>query len=407
MVWAWFVAHMHTPGHSFPLGVRQERFSDLVLFSGKYQIGKDAHLANYSNLNGTLYPRNYPPFAIAIYIFLLQVCAPYAVILFCVAVIGAALAACFMLWERVRKLDSYRWYVGVAIFSTGLFGWGMEQVIMRENIEGLLWIAVCCGAALYSRKKYGGAAVAFALATCIKPFPVLWLGLMARHQKYRAVCLGIFTAIAVSLVSLLAVDRNIVRAYDNIATGGGFFHLYIVAFRPIGEEAGIHSLFASIKMLYRIIHNHGFSFPPIENTLRADDPVARRIYDAYLPLAALIGLLTLWRSWNKPVLNQIFALVCVTLLLPMVSAPYTLSLLLVPMAFFLIYLMEDVAEGRTRMSLGQMLLFVLPFAWIMATKPPLLLNGILTCGALLVLLTASISIPMRSALLDDITPPTI
>ena len=59
-VWFWFVLHRHGP-HIFPLGGYRDRFSDLLLFSGKYQVAKDPHMGNYDNLHGTLFPRNYPP----------------------------------------------------------------------------------------------------------------------------------------------------------------------------------------------------------------------------------------------------------------------------------------------------------------------------------------------------------
>ncbi len=69
-VWAWFVVHRHGP-HHFPLGDRVERFGDLLRFSGKHQIGKDPGMYDPEHLIETLYPANYPPFAVIIYLFLL------------------------------------------------------------------------------------------------------------------------------------------------------------------------------------------------------------------------------------------------------------------------------------------------------------------------------------------------
>jgi len=291
--------------------------------------------------------------------------------------------------------------MGAAIFATGLFGWGTMQVVMRGNIEGLMWIAVCLGAALFARRQYRGAAVAFGIASCIKPYPVLWLALMARHRKYREVALGLVAAAAVTLASLLAIDRNPLRAWRFITGKSIFFQDYIVAFRPFGEMTGDHSLFQSIKTIARVVRNHGFSFPPIESTVQSNHPLAWKLYEAYLPLAAIIALVVLWRAWNKPVLNQIFALSCVTMVLPLVAGDYTLILLLVPMGFFLIFLLEDVASGKTLLSMGNILWFLLPCAWIMATEPMLTLHGVFKCIALLVLLAASISIPLPSTLFGE------
>jgi hypothetical protein len=270
---------------------------------------------------------------------------------------------------------------------------------MRGNIEGLMWIAVCLGAAFFARRHYPGAAVAFGIASSIKPYPVLWLALMARHRKFREVALGLVSAAALTLASLLAIDRNPLRAWRNISGKGTFFANYIVAFRPMEEMRGDHSLFQSMKTIARVVRNHGLNLSGTEYHM--NDPLAWTLYKFYLPLAALIGLVVLWRVWNKPVLNQVFALACITMVLPFVAADYTLVLLLVPMGFFLIFLLEDVAQGITPMSLRKMLCFLLPCAWIMATEPLVMLHGVFKCIALLLLLAASISIPLPSTLFGE------
>ena len=399
-VWAWFALHRHGP-HIFPLGGYRDRFSDLLLFSGKYQVAKDPRMGNYDNLHGTLFPRNYPPFGVVIYLFLLQACAPYAVPVLLATMLGGVAVACALLWRRVRRFGSYRWYMGAAIFLTGFFGWGTLQVVLRGNIEGLMWIAICLGAAFFARRQYPGAAVAFGIASCIKPYPVLWLALMARHRRYREAVLGLVTAAGVTLASLLIIDRNPLRAWRQISGKNTFFTDYVVAFRPMGEMTADHSLFQSMKTIARVVRNHGLNFSNPEYGMHPNDPLAWKLYMAYLPLAALIALVVLWRVWNKPVLNQVFALACVTLVLPMVSADYTLILLLVPMGFFLIFLLEDVARGKTPMSMVKILCFLLPCAWIMATEPLLTLHAVFKCFALLLLLAASISIPLPSTLFGE------
>jgi len=402
-VWAWFALHRHGP-HYFPLGERVERFGDLLRFSGKYQIGKDPRMFDSEHLIGTLFPKNYPPFAVVLYLFLLQSCAPYALPVLLAGVLGAVAVACTLLWRRVRRLESYRWYIGIAIFATGLFGWGTEQVAMRGNIEGLMWIAICLGAMFFTRRQYSGAAVAFGIASCLKPYPVLWLVLMARHRKYREVALGIITAAGVTLASLLVIDRNPLRAWRHITGKNSFFADYVVSFRPMEEMKGDHSLFQSMKTIARVVRNHGLHFSYKEYWMQPNDPLAWTLYKVYLLLAALIALAVLWRAWNKPVLNQIFALTCITMVLPFVAADYTLILLLVPMGFFLIFLLEDVALGKAPMSMGKILCFLLPCAWIMATEPLLTLHAVFKCFAILVLLAASVSIPLPSTLFGETAP---
>jgi hypothetical protein len=165
--------------------------------------------------------------------------------------------------------------------------------------------------------------------------------------------------------------------------------------------AGDHSLFQSIKTIARVVLNHGFNFPPIEYSVQANHPLAWTLYKLYLPLAAIIGVVVLFCVWNKPILNQIFALCCVTLVLPLVAGDYTLILLLIPMGFFLVFLLQDVAPGKSPMSTAQILCFLLPCAWIMATEPLLTLHGVFKCVALLALLAASVSIPLPSTLFGE------
>lgn len=394
-VWTWFVIHRHGV-HYFPLGERKERFGDLLRFTGKYQVWKDARQEDSEHLLGTLFPRNYPPLSIVIYLFLLQVCAPYAMPVLATLVLGGIAVACAGLWTAAKKSSAYSWYMGLAIFATGLFGWGTEQVIMRGNIEGLMWIAVCMGAALYMRRRYTGAAAAFGVACCIKPHPVLWLALMARHRKYKAVCVGLLTTGLVTLASLLVLDPNPIRAYRNTTAKSNFFEVYTVAFRPMDEMKGDHSLLQTMKTLARVVRNHGLNFSYQEYRMHPSDPLAIKLYHIYLVIAVIGGLLILWKAWNMPTLNQIFALACVTTVLPMVAGEYTLTILLIPMGFFLLFMLEDVAGGRVKFTLANMLWILLPCAWIMATEQLWLLHGVYECIAILVLLGASLTIPMPS-----------
>jgi hypothetical protein len=402
ITWIWFALHRHGP-HHFPLGERVERFGDLLRFSGKYQVGKDPRMFDSEHLIGTLFPKNYPPFAVAIYLFLLQECAPYALPVMLAVMVGAVAVACTLLWTRVRRLEGYRWYMGTAIFATGLFGWGTEQVVMRGNIEGVVWIFVCFGAALYAQQKYSGAGAVFGMACCLKPYPVLWLALMARHRRYREVGIGIATAAAVTLASLLAIDINPIRAYRYISAPSNFFGNYIVAFRPMEEMMGDHSLLQTMKTTARVVRNHGLNFSYEEYKMHPNDPLATKLFAVWVPLSAAIGVIALCKVWNKPTLNQIFALACVSMVLPPVAGDYTLNLILVPMGFFLIFLLEDVAQGRAPISTGKVFWFLLPCAWITATEPLWVLHGVLKCVALMLLLGASAAIPLPSTIFGETT----
>ena len=401
-VWVWFVLHRHGK-HDFPLGERVERFGDLVRFSSKYQIGKDPRIIDPDHLVGTLFPKNYPPFAVLIYLFLLQVCAPYAVFVLVGIFLVAVFGGCVMVWRRIGPSPGGSVVMCAAIFATGLLGWGTLQTAMRGNIEGWLWIVVCIGAWLFSRRFYVASGAAFGVAMCIKPHPVLWLILLASHKKYKAAAIGIATWVVGTLLSLLAIDRNPLRAYQRISGKSTFFDDYVASYRPILEMEGDHSLLQTMKTIARVVRNHGLHFSDWEYHLHSNNPGALKLYHAYLPLAALIGLGVLWQVWHRPLLNQIFALAVITLTLPTVSGDYTLSLLLVPLGFFAIFLGEDVATGNTPFSLGAILLILIPTVCLTATVPMGLLHGVFRCAALIALLTTTAVIPMPSTLFGEKT----
>ena len=404
--WVFWLCGLRDLNH-FPLGDLSQRFGDLIRFSGKDQIGRPAQMLDMEGLRGSLFPRNYTPFAAVVYVLLLQWCAPYSLLVMLAIELGAVLAMCWLLWRRVRGLEACRWYVWPAIFATALCGWGTLQVVMRGNIEGLVWIGVCSGAVLYARRNYAASATGFAMACCLKPQPVLWLALMALHRKYREAAFGLLVITLVTLVSLFLINPNPVRAWHIVYQDSSFFVNYIVSFRPMDEMKGDHSLLQSIKTIARIVRYRGMDFPWIEYMrTQPNNPLAWKLYRVGLPLSVIIGALAALKVWKMPMLNQIFALAAATTVLPMMAADYTLIVLLIPMGFFLVFLLEDVARGRVSMSLGAMLWFLLPCAWAMATEPLGVLHGVLKCAAVLTLLGASVMVPLPTTLFGDLAPHT-
>lgn len=405
-VWAWYLAHRHGP-HRFPLGDPIERFGDLVRFSGKPQLGTNPRMQDTEALRGTLVPRNYLPLAAIFYVLLLEYCAPYAVVVFAAIVLAGVTAAAIALWRRVQPLPDSRWYVAAAIFASALLGWGVDFTLMRGNVEGILALFVLLGAWLYARKRFTGSAIAFALACCIKPFALLWFMLFLRHRQFRAMAKGLAAGALATLASLLAFDRNPLRAWHSMHGHDTFFTNYVLTFRALTETETGHSVLESMKTIVRIILNHGINFGDKENKMSLPDlPLAHTLYHLDLAVTIPLGLYVLARVWKMPVLNQAFAIACVILLFPFVANDYTLTTLLVPMAGLLIFLLEDAATGNVRLSTGRMLWFALPCLWVDAVNPMWPLHGVLKCVALLALLAAAVSIPMPSTLFGEVGAPT-
>jgi len=212
--------------------------------------------------------------------------------------------------------------------------------------------------------------------------------------------LGLFAIAVLTIASLILINPNPLQAWHMVYGDSSFYTKYIVAFRPMHEIELDHSLLQSIKTFTRMV-----TFPPPEyGGIRPSDPLATILYRIGLFVSAALGLLVLWKTWKMPLLNQIFALTSATTVLPMIAMDYTLNVLLVSMGFFLIFLVRDVAEGRIPMTLGQMLWFLLPCAWIMATETIGVLHGVFKCAAVLTLLGASIAIPLPSTIFGELTP---
>jgi len=105
---------VHSLQNEFPLGSKIERFGDLVRFTAKPQVGKDPRMTDGEHMLGMLFPKNYPPFAVLIYKFLLQTCAPYAVPVMMLVELGALVAACLALWRRA---------------TAGIWGWRSSPAV--------------------------------------------------------------------------------------------------------------------------------------------------------------------------------------------------------------------------------------------------------------------------------------
>lgn len=396
-VWVQYYGASRNGPALFPLGPIQERFGDLIRFTAKFQYGRHPDMLDSEHLLGTLFPANYPPLGVVLYLFLLQVCAPYAVLVLLGVFYTAMLAACVMLWRRVQHSPACKPHITAAIFLTGLLGWGSLQVAMRGNLEGWMWIPTALGAWLFARKQYGAAGASFGVAMCIKPYPALWLLLMLRHRQWKGAVAGIVAWALTTLASLLMLNRNPIAAFHPIRGQNTFFTNYVVAMRPMAEMMGDHSLLQTMKTLARVVRNHGLQFPRSEFLMHPNDPLAWKLYHAYLVIGPIIALLVLWKVWNKPVLNQMFAVAIVSTLLPLLSGDYTLTILLIPMGFFLILLMEDVATGRISLSFAQMLWILLPGALVTATLPLGILHGVIKTAALLVLLASTSTIALPSS----------
>jgi hypothetical protein len=370
IAWAPFLMHGMQRA-DFPLSQFAERFGDLDHFARSPQKLAYYNLEDTEHLAGTLFPRNYGPLAVLVYLFLLEVCTPYAIVVFLSIVISSLFVGAFLLWRAARRSVGYRPFMAWAIFGTSLFALPTAETELRGNIEGLLWIGSALGVALLFSRRWSRSATVLGIASAIKPYPLIWLVLMVSRRKYKQAALGVI-ALGLATVMCLGVlgtgnpAAGLARISEN---SDSFFKMYIVGLRPLREAAEDHSLFQTSKSVVRVMQAHGFDLPPQNYDLQSSVPAAYTLLYFYTPFAALALLGTLWRIWRQPFLTQVFSLAICLTLLPYMAIDYTMTILYLPMGLFLLFLLRDVASGRATISQGRILTILIGCAWLMSPQP--------------------------------------
>jgi hypothetical protein len=405
MAWIPFLAH-GPKQHNFPLSSFYERFGDLAHFANAHQKLAAPNLEDDDHLAGTMFPKNYGPLAVLVYLFLLKVCSPYGIVVFLLMVVSALAVGAFLLWRAARRSPGYRPFMCLAIFVTVFFALPTAETVLRGNVEGLLWIGYAAGIGYMFVRKWSKAAAVLAIASCIKPYPIFLFVILLWRRKYKQVVVGVFTFLITAIGCLTVVGAgNPVHGAARIRGGGEFFFdNYIVGFRDVHEAAQDHSLFETSKSIYRVVKAPSF------HHLRAQDYEKQVSVHAgyillpiYIVFAAFFVLWIVLRIRHQPFLNQIFSLSLCLTLFPLIAGDYTLTILYLPMGLFLLFLLRDVATGRAILSQGRLFSILIPCAWLMAPLPFLgIWAGDARSIVLLFLLLVVINTPMPMAIdLDE------
>jgi Glycosyltransferase family 87 len=391
----------------FPLGSLGERFGDLAHFASVHQKLANPRLGNADHLTGMMFPRNYGPVAVLLYLFLLGLCSPYGIVVFLSIFVGALAIASFVFWRAARRSPGYRPFMILAIFGTGLLGFPTQSTMIRGNIEGLLWIGYAAGIGYMFSRKWSKSASVLAIASCIKPYPLFFFVPLLLRRKYKQVALGGLVLLITIVGSLTFLGKgNPQRGAERIRGGSDvFFANYIVGFRDVTEIVGDHSLFQTSKSIVRVIKAKGFNLPEKDYGYQPSMRAGYILLDMYLPAAALSVVWVLWKIRKKPFLNQIFALsICLTLF-TLLAADYTMTILYIPMGLFLLFLLRDVSTGRVAPSQTRILSILIPCAFLMVPLPIFgIWAGDVRSIVLLCLLLAVIKTPMPMAIDYDEMP---
>jgi hypothetical protein len=370
LAWVPFLLHWRTRTH-FPLSSPSERFGDLVRFASVHQKLARPYLEDYLHLAGTMFPRNYGPLAVLLYLFLLGFCSPYGVVVFLLIFASALTFGSFGLWRAARRSPGYRPFMILAIFGTSLLALPTAETVMRGNIEGLLWIGYAAGIGYMFSRRWGRSASVLAIVSCIKPYPIFLFVILFWRQKYKQIALGccILLVTAIGCLTLLG-HGNPQRGAKRIRSTSTLFYTdYLIGFRDVEEIMVDHSLFQTSKSVARVVKARSFHLPKQDYVTQPSTRIGYILLATYLPCAAIFVIWVVYKIRKKPFLNQVFSLsICLTLF-PLLAVDYTMTILYLPMGLFLLFLLRDVATGRIFFSNTRILSILLPCAWLMSPQP--------------------------------------
>ncbi len=230
--------------------------------------------------------------------------------------------------------------------------WPVVLLLNTANIEGLLAIVLAAGVYAILRDRCWLGATLIGVATAMKLFPFILLALLLSKRRYREFAWGLVVAAITTLISLAMLGPTILAAQRHIDDG---FRFIDEAFILSTQRAALnysHSLFSLLK--FAIALTARLLGSPSSHTLLS---VTLRVY---MVAAAVAGLALYFLVIRKlPILNQLLALTICAVLLPPLSADYTLLELLLPFGLLCVYAVENRTTDLAPIFAG----FAILFAW--------------------------------------------
>lgn len=400
---------LHEPySHSALSVTAEQRFTDFTDVSQRV-----AHFGEPNMLTRTdiKFPYPYPvPSVYAYLVFVRLFRHPLAAYLI-FALLSFFIATCF-LSLRVKHMGA-GWLPQIALWSTLLFGFPLLYLLVRGNIEAVLWVFILLGIVAYARNRLLAAAITWAIATAMKIAPGLFFVLFLARRRYGIFAVAIASTVVLSVLALAGVGPSIGQAALGSKRSAPFLinNYILVRAAPQFDE----SLFGATKQvisLYDYEHrSSGRHFPQILPGLKR----ALWLYNLLIPIGA--GLLYWFRLRHLPLLNQFIAYVILSILLPQVSYEYKLVYMYLAWGGFLLFLLADVATDRVKIPLRAIHVILFSCAVIFAPLTYLEITGtanrIFAFGAqvktvfLVLILLTVLRIPMPSSLFGDLPISTV
>jgi hypothetical protein len=280
-------------------------------------------------------PFNYSPFAFFVGLFFVNTPQPIATmvevmtisVLTMAVVLARAIAA-----SRIALL---------ALFTALGTSYPFAFLFDRGNIEGTLWIPSVIGVYFFVRRRYLTAALFFALAASIKPFPAALFFLLLYRKRYREFLIGVLVVIAGALSVLAVIGPTFGTAFREYLRGFEIVtNLWVLGY---SSPATDHSVFATAKFVVRVMN--GWPNPEV---LKGK---FHTLYICYQLLSVLVFSGCVYRLRALPTLNQVFGIATLIVLISPVNYDYTLIGIYIPWSMLLFALSRPVVLIRFRPAL--------------------------------------------------------
>ena len=330
--------------YGLPLFFADDRWFDFTIYHDRFM-----HFRTPAFWDEYEYPFTYPAPLAVLYAALYTI--PHVLRYYLVAYAATAVAALLVLRRVLVERGVSN--AGAIVFVVALFAlnYPLRTLFESANTEGIVAILTAFGVfyVLRDRCYLGGTLIA--IAGTLKIFPFILLALLLSKRRYREFAFAVLVGFAINLASLAIVGPSIGEAQRRIAAGIHYVQVtFIYSVNPAAVTFN-HSLFTLIKFPVVALHRH--LHPLVIHThadwlvrAAAERSLLDITFTVYVVLAASFGLLVYF-FWIRrlPMLNQVLALTICALVLPPLSADYTLIHLLFPFALLCLYAVAQWRES--------------------------------------------------------------
>jgi hypothetical protein len=271
--------------------------------------------------------------------------------------------------------------------------WPVVNLLNTANTEGLLAILLGAGMLALMHERWWLAATLIGLSTSMKLYPFMLLALLLSRRRYREFTWGVAVAAVTTVVSLALLGPNIFAAQRHVSDGLRFVKTAFILATQRDALNYSHSLFSLLKFAVLLIARlSGTRLTPAQL-----DPLLR----LYMVFAAIAGVALYFLFIRRlPMLNQLLALTICAVVLPPLSADYTLLELLVPFALLCLYAIDSSRNDLRLHGLRACFLcFACIFAWETFLTVHYAFDRPVRSIALVVLLTLVLRFPFVTAAL--------